>query len=147
MKTFKFKFETLLDFRKNMEDLLKREFSFAKDELNKKEKELEELMYSYINEIEGMLEKGEITSAEMDACRNYIESLKESVDKKRKTIGLIRAAVQEKQNELLTARKHRKVMDFLKDKEIKGHKMLEGKEEQFFIDEYNSNTFKNRGDL
>lgn len=141
MKPFKFRLESLLDFRRNIEDLLKREFSVSRKELDEKEKELDKLVDYYAKEIEAMIQKGEFTALEINMFRDHLMRLKDNMENRGKVVKSLKDKVQKWQNKLVAAVRERKVLDFLREMDYKEYKKSESRNEQFQIDEYNSNNY------
>ncbi|MBI5683226.1 MAG: flagellar export protein FliJ [Deltaproteobacteria bacterium] len=142
MKAFKFKLESILDFRKGMEDLLKKNLASAKENLNIKENELNSVINDYLEDVKELLEKGELTPSDMAVFSTHLNYLKEDIENGEKEVESFRKTVSERRDEVMGARKERMILDFLKEKNYKEHKRLGSKEEQSVIDEFNSNNFK-----
>ncbi len=141
MKSFKFRLDGLLNYRESVEDMLKKEFSSIQTQLEKEEKKLSEFIKFYMGEIERLLKKDKFSSSEIGLYRTYFARIKEIMKERRLVVKRFQEMHQEKQKELLYARKERKVLDLMKEKNIKEHTKLEIKDEQTLLDEFNSNRF------
>lgn len=115
---FVFSLQSVLDYRKNIEEKIHNEFSEKKREL-----ELEELkLINLINEradLIGELRKMQNKSLPVDDIARYIsyvEQVRENEKKQRITIAQVSEELEVKRNELLEAVKKRKIMERLKER-------------------------------
>ncbi|MBI5599106.1 MAG: flagellar export protein FliJ [Deltaproteobacteria bacterium] len=140
MKTYRFKLESVLNFREKMEELLKKEFSAIRGELKKEEERLEAIVDLYKGEIDELLEKGELTAGELGLYRDYMARLKDDIEEGKRVVELFEKKAEGKKEELLEAKKNKKTLDVLKGKGLKRYMEAETRNEQASLDEYNSNN-------
>ncbi len=141
---YKFKLESILNFRENVEDMLKAEFFKIKEELNEKEVGLETLANHYKDEVEWLLSKGKLTPNELELCKGYLSRIKEVIEEKKGEVERFKEKASRKQQELLSVRKDRRMLEVIKDKCRKENIKVELKKEQAGMDEFNSNMFVRR---
>lgn len=142
MRRFNFRLDSLLNLRERIEELLKSEFSNIQAQLKKEEMRLESLVNLYREKIEGLIEKGELTPSEIEINKSYLFNLKEDMEESKRMLELLRRRSEDKKDELLAARKDKKVLEVIKDKLFKEYLKGDAKEEQALIDEFNSNKAK-----
>jgi len=139
MRRYQFRLSKVLDFWARLEDLLKEEFSEIKSRLDQEQALIDQLIASYRQEVEGLLEKGELTPVELGWHQAYLEQLRTDMAERRRVIEVIKRCSEEKREELIRARKERMILEILKDKDFKDYLQAEARAEQGLIDEYNTN--------
>lgn len=115
---FVFKLQSVLDYRKNIEEKILNEFSANKRELELEELKLQNLIKEWSNLI-GELRKMQNKSVHVDdiACYvSYVELVRKNEEKQNKVIALVKEQLETKRKELLEAVKKRKVMEKLKER-------------------------------
>ncbi|MEE9542174.1 MAG: flagellar export protein FliJ [Thermodesulfobacteriota bacterium] len=138
---YKFKLESILNYRGQLEEMLKKEFSTLQESLLMEETRLVELEEFYGARASEMLSKDEITPAELEVYRGYLTLIKEKIIDARNTLEIIEQKIDKKRDQLMEASKEKKVMEAVKDKGLKEHIRAEAKSEQVVSDEFNVNKF------
>lgn len=115
---FIFKLQSVLDYRRNIEEKILNEFSEKKRELDAEQQKLKQLIKERIDIIDE-LRKMQNKSLHADDIGNrvsYIEQLRKNELVQRKAISQVEAQLEAKRSELLDAVKKRKVMEKLKER-------------------------------
>jgi flagellar protein FliJ len=114
---FVFSLQSVLDYRKNIEEKNLNVFSEKKRELEAEELKLQNLIEERLNLI-GELRKMQNKPLHVDDISgrvSYIEQIKENEEKQNNVIALVKEQLEAKRIELLEAVKKRKVMERLKE--------------------------------
>jgi len=137
---FKFKFESLLKIKQQLENQKKAEYGKALQVLEelknvKKGKEEEQKL-----NIKNANEKasGSLSVKAMVEFQNYTTFLDNKIKEIQKSINVEEKNVDIKREELVVAVKERKTLEKLKEKALEDYKKEELKEEQLRVDEINS---------
>jgi flagellar FliJ protein len=138
---YKFKLESVLNYRGQLEEMLKKEFSDLQASLSMEETRLTELGGFYETRAGEMLSKDEIQAGELQTYRGYLDLVKEKMGEAREAIELIQGKIDKKRDELMSAAREKKVLEAVKDKGLKDHLKGEAKAEQAINDEFNVNKF------
>ena len=138
---YKFKLESVLNYRGQLEEMLKKEFSSLQETLSIEEARLSELGGFYDSRAEEMLGKDEIKASELDVYRGYLKLIKEKMAETRETIEGIQRKIDTKRGELMAASREKKVLEAVKEKGLKEHVRGEARIEQAVSDEFNINKF------
>lgn len=138
---YKFKLESVLNYRGQLEEMFKKEFSTLQDLLRTEEARFSELGGFYDSRADEMLAMEEITPAELEVYRGYLTLIREKMADARETIEGIEQKIDKKRDELLRASRDKKVMEAVKKKGLKEHIKAEAKSEQALSDEFNVNKF------
>ena len=123
MKRFDFKLEPLYDYRQQIEDICKKEFSAANARLDDEEVKLEKLREVYRSssaEIDEMKVKG----ASMDEITRYYDYLiriKGHIAGQEKVIVEFRSALEVRRGELHEASKNKRVVEIMREKSLGAH--------------------------
>jgi len=132
-----FRFQTVLDFRKNLEEKILGEFSEKKRELESEELKLQNLTKEWSNLI-GELKKMQNKAVPVgDIARYvaYIDQVKENESKQKIKIAQVSAQLETKRIELLDAVRKTKIMEKLKQRHAKEYEDTERAFEQKNSDE------------
>jgi len=116
---FKFKLQSVLDYRLNIEEKILNEFSELKRELDRLKAMLEELKSERENMVAGLrnMQSQTIKAHDISSILVYVDRLRESEKQQKQVIQQIMEAVDKKRQELVEAVKNRKIMENLKDKQ------------------------------
>ena len=116
---FKFKLQSVLDYRLNIEEKILNEFSELKRELDRQKAMLEELKSERENMVAGLrnMQSQTIKAHDISSILVYVDRLRESEKQQKQVIQQIMEAVDKKRQELVEAVKNRKIMENLKDKQ------------------------------
>ena len=116
---FKFKLQSVLDYRLNIEEKILNEFSELKRELDRLKAMLEELKSERESMVAGLrnMQSQTIKAHDISSILVYVDRLRESEKQQKQVIQQIMEAVDKKRQELVEAVKNRKIMENLKDKQ------------------------------
>ena len=116
---FKFKLQSVLDYRLNIEEKILNEFSELKRELDRQKAMLEELKSERESMVAGLrnMKSQTIKAHDISSILVYVDRLRESEKQQKQVIQQIMEAVDKKRQELVEAVKNRKIMENLKDKQ------------------------------
>lgn len=116
---FKFKLQSVLDYRLNIEEKILNEFSELKRELDRLKAMLEELKSERENMVAGLrnMQSQTIKAHDISSILVYVERLRKSEKQQNQVILQTIEAVDQKRKDLVEAVKNRKIMENLKDKQ------------------------------
>ncbi len=115
---FKFKLQSVLEYRLNIEEKILNEFSDLKRDLEEKKKILKTLIDErsrLINDLRDM-QRSMIRPDDIATLVRYVEKLRIKEEEQKKTILQVQEKIESKRQELMEAVKNRKVMENLRDK-------------------------------
>ncbi|MGA1868785.1 MAG: flagellar export protein FliJ [bacterium] len=118
---FKFKFESLLNYKQSIEDKKQTE---AKQEEMKLiaakniQKEYEQQKNTIIMQIQNM-QTHSIDPKNISLYQNFLRQLNRKISSQKRLIGALRKSLEKKQQELISAMQDRKIIEKLKEKEKK----------------------------
>ena len=141
MKNYKFKHESVLNYRAQLEDTLKREFLVLQRTLTSEEARLAGFINIHEKKSAEMVAKDLQSPEDIDHCRGYLKFLKVQMAECRESIESAQEEITKKREELMNAAKDRKVLEVIKDKGLINHIKAEAKVEQSINDEFNINKF------
>ena len=141
---YKFSYQKILDVRQIQEDQKSSEFASAKNELkiekeklSKLEKEKSTVMKNNVNNSQ--------SSLDLLRKNSFMNKVNENIDKQKVKIIKKERTLSNKKSELLEASKSKKIMDKLKESDLKKYKNEQNKNEQNQIDEISANiALKNK---
>lgn len=145
MKKFKYKMETLLKLKENLEKQLKIEFKNMNNCLNEEKEKLNKLNLRH-NEYEGLLTKSlkdELNMININHNKQAIVFIREKTEKQEEIIKEIENALKNIRIKLIEAIKERKILEKLKDKEYERYKLELKREEEKENDEFISFKYGN----
>lgn len=148
MKRFYFRLENVLRVRKKVEEGVEREFSRRKAQLLRIEAEINELgrrLRSFIHENGNMA--GVFSAAEMIAVDNYISRIEHNIKKLKEKHRQMEEEVQRYLKLLMDAKKARKTIETLKERQINVYNEESSREEGIEIDDVNQNINRNQEKL
>lgn len=115
---FKFKLQSVLDYRLNIEEKILNEFSELKREEDRQEAILAALLSEKENMIAGLRNTNSSTlkAEDISSILDYVNHLRERENEQQELIRQAKEATDEKRKALIEAVKNRKVMENLKEK-------------------------------
>jgi len=141
---YKFSYQKILDVRQIQEDQKSSEVTSVQNELEKEKDELSKLE----NEKSSTLRDNRNASqSTLDLMRknSFMNRVNENIDKQKLKIEEKEETLSNKKNELLEASKSRKIMDKLKESDLKKYNIEQSRKEQYQIDEIGANiALKNK---
>lgn len=123
MKKFDFKLEPLYDYRQQIEDICKKEFSAANARLDEEEvkvKRLRDVYRSSSDEIDEMKANGS-SMDEITRHYDYLISIKGHIAEQEKVIVEFRSALEVRRAELHEASKNKRVVEIMREKSLDAH--------------------------
>lgn len=144
---FKFKLQSVLEYRLNVEEKILNEFSDTKRHLEEQKAVLKAL----INERESLMDdlrsmqRAPMKADDIAAILGYVENLREREKVQKNIIHQAKEAVEQKRKELVEAVKNRKVMENLRDKHAEEYLKNLNETEQKNSDEMSVLKFGRRG--
>ncbi|MEQ8160423.1 MAG: flagellar export protein FliJ [Smithellaceae bacterium] len=143
---FVFRFQTVLDFRKNVEEKILGEFSEKKRQLEFEELKLQNLMKEWsalLGELKKMQNKA-VPVGDIARYVAYIDQVKENENRQKIKIAEVSGQLETKRIELLDAVRKTKIMEKLKQRHAKEYKDDERALEQKNSDEMSVLKFGRR---
>ena len=141
-----FRFETLLKLRKNVEDLVQKDFANANGHLLGQQKRLE-FMHEVNEESKKELiprTRGTVDINTMFLYNNFFEGIHIQKKLQKKIIGEISPKVEEKREALAEAMRKRKTLEILKERERLAQQKERKKEETILLDEVAASQWQRR---
>lgn len=135
---FKFKLQSVLDYRLNIEEKILNEFSELKRKLDEQKALLEALVSERESRVADLrnMRSATIKADDIASILAYVEHLHEREKQQEEVIRQTGEAVEEKRKDLVEAVKNRKVMENLKDRH-----------EQDYIKDFNETEQKNSDEM
>lgn len=148
MNRFRFKLEPLYEYRQRLEELSQKEFSETLRKLSEEEAKLLALkdLYSKSSEDMDKMREENAGNPELNLYYAYVTGLKKHIDEQSRIIIGVKAALEEKRLNLLSASRDKKVVEILKEKSYSSYMDKLNKEEQKISDDLVSSRFKRKTD-
>jgi len=144
VKKFNFRLQTVLELRTKAFDDCQLELAKVQNKYNQTVSHLEylyDLLAKSKKSLEDILSKN-IDFTIINCYKNYIAKLEECIKNQHKIISDIEVELEAKKNELLEAMKAKKMLEILKEKDLKAfHTELE-RQDKLIIDEIATNRYK-----
>lgn len=141
MKNYRFKHESVLNYRSQIEDTFKREFIELQRTLAREEARLAELSGTFDTKSDEILTKDTFSPNDRDNYNGYLQFLKIQMSKRKENIKNVNEEIDKKREELMNASKEKKVLEVIKDKGRVNHIKAAAKSEQSVNDEFNIHKF------
>lgn len=144
MKVFNFSLESVLRYRKSIEDDVKRDLSALGKILTDTEEILVSLQDEHgrsVKELE-LMQKGGISLTELEMYRNFQKNLKEKIQSQKEQLKKVKIDWENKMDELVDASKEKRVLEVLKEKKAEAYRYDFAKSDQKEMDEVASNRFQ-----
>ena len=142
MKQFKYRLETVLDYKTQVLDNLKTEHAVIIQNVNRKQEEIQGLH----RELTGMESEFDRTKEAGAPIENYrlfdmcIGRMEEMIDEEKARLKILRKQEEEKKQEVITAKVDTSKFEKLKDRKFKDYQKEAAKADEMFIEEFVSNT-------
>lgn len=142
MKQFKYRLETVLDYKTQVLDNLKSEHAVIIQSVNQKQEEIRGLH----RELTGIESEFDRTKEAGTTIQNYrlfdmcIGRMEEIIDEEKERLKVLRKKEEEKKQEVITAKVDTSKFERLKDKKYKEYQKEVAKADETFIEEFVSNT-------
>ena len=134
---FNFRLQPVLDYRKQVEDKLLSEFAGIKKRLDIEKRRLEELRSKkkeLISRLEEMGE-GQLRPADVSVYVSYINHMIEQEKNQEKVAGNLQRELKAKRLNLIDAMKQRKMLEIIREKKLKEHRLCINEKERKVLDE------------
>ena len=148
MRRFTFRLENVLNIRRKQEEGVQRQFALRRAELLKIENNIHALgekMHRFM--AQNQMEEGSFTVMEVLAVDNYISRLEHEIGK----LEVLRREKEEEVSKILNllheAKRARKVIENLKERQLERHDEEMNREEAGELDDINQNIDRNRETL
>jgi flagellar FliJ protein len=137
MKAFRFPLAPVLEYRRQVEDSVKREFAFARKEviLQKQRISLLETEREEAGDELKRMEIAELNVISIIAQRRYMSSVERRIRKGTDDLARLRTVEEQKRQALIKATKDRKAMEKLRERRHAEYLYQAGREELKFLDE------------
>lgn len=138
MKRFKYRLETVLDYKNQILDNLKTEHAVIIQNVNRKQEEIRGLH----NELAGFENEFDRAKETGIAIENYrlfdmcIGRMEEIIDEEKERLKILRKQEEEKKQQVITAKVDTSKFEKLKEKKLKEYQKEEAKADEAFIEEF-----------
>ncbi len=142
MKQFKYRLETVLDYKTQVLDNLKSEHAVIIQSVNQKQEEIRGL-HRELTGIESEFDRTKEAGATIQNYRLFdmcIGRMEEIIDEEKERLKVLRKKEEEKKQEVITAKVDTSKFERLKDKKYKEYQKEVAKADETFIEEFVSNT-------
>ena len=144
---FQFKFEPILNYRKQIEDTCQQELARSKKKWEKEREKLEKYYELWEKCIEEWrrIQKDSVSVLEVDLYQKYMVRLKREVREQTERVKSCFKKMEKKRDELLNARKDKKIMEKLEEYHFVEYNKDMSKREKKFLDEVATQRFNLKG--
>lgn len=140
---FTFRFETLLSARRNAEEAFQKELVAARRALVAEQAALREMRGNRrrcVHELQRIQQQG-FHASDAQLYAPYLARLEREIDRQKKRAASAERRMIQKRNALIDAVKHRKILEKLKDKELRAHLNAIALSERKFMDDVAGQIF------
>ncbi len=143
---FQFRFQSVLDYRKTVEEKRHSEFSGQRELLEERIAGLESLRAERSRQMETLraMDRIKVSPSDVSCLSAYILSLRERETQEEGIISKMRSDLEEKRKELVEAMRQRKVMEKLRERHFGEFQASEEKQENNQLDEFGVTRFRMR---
>ena len=142
MKKFVFTLDKVLDYKEQVENNLRSEYSQRMDRVKKQERYIDSLNAEFAgvrNEFEARKKQGSTVNV-MVAYDGYLNNLRKNTEKEKEQLAVLKKEAEQKRKEMVAAKVETSSFEKLKEKKQKEYEKTALKKEEQFIDEFVSNT-------
>ena len=140
---YRFSYQKILDVKQIQEDQISTEVVLARNKLNKEKDTLSELEDKKSKALNDEKAKTE-NSADLLRHNSYVKQVNQTIEKQKKQIQKKDEMLSSKKDELLEASKSRKILDKLKESDLKKYNLEQNRKEQKEIDEIGAKIAHNK---
>lgn len=141
MKNYRFKHESVLNYRAQVEDGIKIEFIELQRTLAGREVRFAEICETFDVKSAEILAEDTFSPNDRDNYNGYLQFLKVQMAECKESIESVTEEVDKKREELMNASKDKKILEVIKDKGRVMHIKAEEKSEQSVNDEFNIHKY------
>jgi flagellar FliJ protein len=144
VKGFKFSLESVLGYRKSIEDDVRKDFSTLGKILMDTEKILASLRDEYWQSVKGveLMQEGNVNPQELEIHRNFQKNLKARIKTQEDQLKKVKGDWERKRNDLIHASQEKKVLEVLKEKKAEKFRYDSERSNQKEMDDVTSNRFQ-----
>ena len=138
MKRFHYSLETVLDYKTQVLDNLKKEHAVMLKSVNDKKEEIRQLN-GELKEYEGSFDETKSAGASIESYLLYdmcIDRMKEQIRQEKERLVVLKNREEKKKNEVIDARVDASKFEKLKEKRLQEYRAAEMKEEEAFVEEF-----------
>lgn len=138
MKRFHYSLETVLDYKTQVLDNLKKEHAVMLKSVNDKKEEIRQLS-GELKEYEGSFDETKSAGAPIESYLLYdmcIDRMKEQIRQEKERLVVLKNREEKKKNEVIDARVDASKFEKLKEKRLQEYRAAEMKEEEAFVEEF-----------
>ena len=142
MKRFKYRLETVLDYKTQVLDNLKTEHAVIIQKVNRKQEEILGL-HRELTGFESEFDRAKEEGATIENYRLFdmcIGRMEEMIDEEKGRLKVLKRQEDEKKQEVITAKVDTSKFEKLKDKKLKEYQKAVMKADEVFVEEFVSNT-------
>lgn len=138
MKRFHYSLETVLDYKTQVLDNLKKEHALILKNVNDKKEEIR-LLNGELREYEGSFDETKSQGASIedyllfDMC---IDRMKDQIRQENERLAVLKSREEKKKNEVIDAKVDTSKFEKLKERRLQEYRAAEQKEEEAFIEEF-----------
>lgn len=142
MKQFKYRLETVLDYKTQVLDNLKTEHAVIIQKVNHKQEEIRGL-HRELAGFEQEFDRAKEEGVSIENCRLFdmcIGRMEEIIDEEKERLKVLKKKEEEKKQEVITAKVDTSKFEKLKEKKLKEYQKEVAKADETFIEEFVSGT-------
>ena len=144
MKRFTFKLESVLGYKKAVEDMTVRELGLIMVQLEKEKERLSNMAQYYEDLITGFDADAERPVTDITLYTNHLKGIKEDIKEAENVVQIFTKKWEEKREEVIKATTERKTIETLKKRGLDLHNVEMTRLEQKTLDEVASNLSRNK---
>lgn len=143
---FQFRFQSILEYRKALEDRIQSDFAEGRRLLEIREKALDELREEKARRMETLrsMDRMRVAPPDVSFLASYIRFLNEAESREENAISEMKASLEEKRKELVAAMKDRKIMEELRKRHLTAFQVSEKMLENRNLDEIGVTRYRKR---
>ncbi|MCI8465797.1 MAG: flagellar export protein FliJ [Lachnospiraceae bacterium] len=138
MKRFRYSLETVLNYKTQVLDGLKKEHAVILKSVNDKKEEIRQLN-GKLQDYEDSFDEAKSAGASIESYLLYdmcIGQMEEKIEQEKEHLVILKTKEEEKKSEVIEAKVDTSKFEKLKDKRIKEYQVAEQKEEEAFVEEF-----------
>lgn len=138
MKRFHYSLETVLNYKTQVLDGLKKEHAVILKSVNDKKEEIRQLN-GRLTDYEESFDEEKSAGAPIETYRLYgmcIEGMERRIKQEKERLSVLKTKEEKKKNEVINAKVDTSKFEKLKDKRLKEYRTAEQKEEEAFVEEF-----------
>lgn len=128
---FNYSLQSVLDYRKQIEDLKKEDFALANKQLHQENQKLDDISNTHRQVIENLSQKKQFRIQEQRHYAQYMQNLESQIEEQKYKVDNCEEQRDTARKQLANAQKDRKIMESLEEKELERFlKEIKTKEEK-----------------